>query len=105
MPMNSLSSRSAISFTSLGLVRPSGHWSNGFRGTKNSATKDPSGSVASSPRPCSETTVSAHGERQDDPIEAADPAHQPGLDLVDPFGEQDRGQNRRHREGGDDRAD
>ena len=31
--------------------------SNGLSGTKNSATKEPSGSVASSPRPCSETTV------------------------------------------------
>ena len=56
-PRNSPSSLSANSFTSRFLVRPAGHSSIGLSGTKNSATNEPSGSVASSPRPCSEATV------------------------------------------------
>ena len=57
MPMNCELSFSFISSTSWILVRPFGHSLCGFSGTKNSARNDPSGSVASSPRPCSEATV------------------------------------------------
>ena len=57
MPINSELSLAFIWSTNWILVRPFGHSLCGFKGTKNSARNDPSGSVASSPRPCSEATV------------------------------------------------
>jgi len=39
------------------MLSPDGHVSAGLSGTKNSARNEPSGSVPSSPRPCSENTV------------------------------------------------
>ena len=45
MPTNSRLSCSLICLTSCSLVRPFGHSSSGFSGTKNSATNEPSGSV------------------------------------------------------------
>ena len=61
MPTNSRLSRALSSLTIPSLVTPFGHSDMGLSGTKNSAMNDPSGSVPSSPRPCSEKTVFTAG--------------------------------------------
>src|SRR5262245_2998378 len=63
-PTTSRLSRSLTCAISFCLVSPRGHSLAGFNGTKNSARKEPSGSVPSSPRPCSENTVRTGSLRQ-----------------------------------------